>query len=168
MSPPISASLDWPESLCFLTNSSSIRLLPNYEHNLWKQMNVFWCKSAQVVREARTWNDQHRGQEVRGHKNACNAMSDELSDEFWANLAGTCYDKSPLCGSSSNWDAKQKCADTCLQAFWASADGHWCKICSAADADADTPHWSHDYAAMLWFSLIFFKIEVIAVICDAK
>jgi len=34
LSPPISASLDWPESLCFLTNSSSIRLLPNYEHNL--------------------------------------------------------------------------------------------------------------------------------------
>jgi len=42
------------------------------------------------------------------------------------------------------------------------------KFCEAPDADADTLHWSHDYAAILWFSLIFKKIEVMAVICDAK
>jgi len=35
----------------------------------WKQLNRFWCQLAQVVHEARAWNEQLWGQEVKsqGH-----------------------------------------------------------------------------------------------------
>ena len=52
-----STSLDLPEAWCFLPVHSSVNRFLNTM--LWKQMNQFWCKLAQVVHGARAWNERH-------------------------------------------------------------------------------------------------------------
>jgi len=53
-----------------------------------KQMNRFCCKLTQVVYGASSWNYQLLG--------SCE-ISQQLSDEFLSNLAGTNYGECPLC-----------------------------------------------------------------------